>query len=81
MNELTAEAENEIRNFVDASVNSVSTNTMAVADDMVETISSNEMKEELNLLTRWEATVSTRFMFEVITESLLQVVNDYDEIK
>ena len=81
MNELTAEAKNEIRNFVDAPVNSVSTNTMAVADDMVETISSNEMKEELNLLTRWEATVSTRFMFEVITESLLQVVNDYDEIK
>ena len=81
MNELTAEAKNEIRNFVDAPVNSVSTNTMAVADDMVETISTDEMKEELNLLTRWEATVSTRFVFEVITESLLQVVNDYDEIK
>ena len=76
MNEFTAEAENEIRNFVDAPVNSVSTNTMAVADDMVETISPHEMKEELNLLTRWEATVSTRFMFEVITESILQVVND-----
>ena len=81
MNELTAEAKNEIRNFVDAPVNSVSTNTMAVADDMVETISTDEMKEELNLLTRWEATVSTRFVFEVITESLLQVVNNYDEIK
>ena len=81
MNELTAEAKNEIRNFVDAPVNSVSTNTMAVADDMVETICTEEVKKELNLLTRWEATVSTGFVFEVVTESFLQVVNDFDEIK
>ena len=52
MNKLASEAKNEISNFVDAPVNSVSTNTMAVADDMVETICTEEVKKELNLLTR-----------------------------
>ena len=52
MNKLASEAKNEINNFVDAPVNSVSTNTMAVADDMVETICTEEVKKELNLLTR-----------------------------
>lgn len=38
MDELTAEAKNEIGNFVDAPVNSVGTDMMAIPDDVVETI-------------------------------------------
>ncbi len=52
MDELTAEAKNEIGNFVDAPVNSVSTDMMAIPDDVVETIRPKEVKKELNLLTR-----------------------------
>ena len=52
MNKLAADAKNEIGNFVDEPVDGVSANTMAVADDVVETIRTKEMKEELNLLTR-----------------------------